>query len=361
MLSEISLSCQVIPFRRSENEPLLVLWLGRWTGLLLLTSYLSTNGIYSGVAVLGYVLGDNNEENETGKTQIFEGINPRTIVDPYEMELQILGRTNGFIVYSDLLQLHRPDLSLSSLQVKPVYNQNCRLLSTFAVPRMDDVLELKEERGNHVADMILVPKFLDSHCRWSLNMVSFPTSISDQLAGNEVMKCEVDDADSVDSDEYDFIANAARNTKSESSINANASPPTLLVVSDVDIVVARVRDVDDAVHFALEHRRPALALFWAFKYGTKQVRRYTINDLIHIYLRSLLRITAASTLSVLEQNNVKRTKKLSLRRMTLAAQSLPILLGGNVTMWKTWITALEKIPGALFVVRKYIPVRGQYE
>jgi hypothetical protein len=29
-------------------------------------------------------------------------------------------------------------------------------------------------------------------------------------------------------------------------------------------------------------------------------------------------------------------------------------------MWETWITAIENIPGALFIVRQYIPVRGQY-
>ena len=317
------------------------------------------------IAILGYVLGE-DDEDELGDPHTAENsgsdANQRIITNLYEMELQIVDRTNGSISYSDLLQLQQPIGSPFTLQVKPNYNQYCRLLSSFAVPRMDDTLELKEEKGDTAADMVLnAPKFVDSHLRWSLNMVSFPASMSDEN-NHEV---DIDDNGSVDSDEYDFLIRSTKHAKTESSVNSTVPPPTLIIVSNIDMVQARVRDVDDAIHFALEHHRPALALFWALKYRTRQLRRYTMDELINVYLRSLLRITAVNVSPIgkrsKQQTSALGTRKLSLRRMTLAAQSLPILLGGNVTMWKKWIIALEKIPGALFVVRKYIPVRGQSE
>ena len=121
---------------------------------------------------------------------------------------------------------------------------------SFAVPRMDDLLELKEERGDQVVDMLpSAPKYIDSHLRWSLNMVSFPTSMSDEQNNIENV---MDDTDSVDSDEYGFLVNASKSAQPESSENGTVIPPTLLIVSDIDMVLARVRDVDDAIHFALE-------------------------------------------------------------------------------------------------------------
>jgi hypothetical protein len=313
------------------------------------------------VAVLGYVLADDDNNDDDGTTN-----HPRNIPNPYEMELQIVDRTTGSILYSDLLQLERPNGSSSSTQSAiSNFSHKCQLLSSFAIPRMDDVLELKEERGDYVIDMTYnSPQFVDSHLRWNLNMVSFPTSTSDEQNNKDHSKYDVDDNNSVDSDDYDFLINTTNNSNIKSSESCTTSAPIMLVISDVDVVLARVRDVDDAIHFALDHRRSALALFWALKYRTRQLRRYTMGELINQYLQSLLRITNVNTSAnfgkqISKRSSARNTPKLSLRRMSLAAQSLPILLGGNVNLWKTWIITLEKIPGALFVVRKYIPVRGQ--
>jgi hypothetical protein len=47
-----------------------------------------------------------------------------------------------------------------------------------------------------------------------------------------------------------------------------------------------------------------------------------------------------------------------LRRMKLAAEAMPILLGGDVDLWCRWIKEMEQIPGALFIARGALPVRG---
>jgi hypothetical protein len=329
------------------------------------------------LAILGHVLWDDDDENnDHDKEDKKKHLNQRLIPNPYEMEIQILDRINGSILYADLLQLQQPvSLQMDTVATNATvqqqksyicYNQNCRLLSSFSLPRMDDVLELKEEKGENIFDIIPTVKFVDSHLKWNLNMVAFQNYIDDKENITE-SKYE-DDTDSVDSDDYDFVFRVNKNSESDTNIKEVTAPPILMIVSDTDTVLARVRDLDDAIHFALERNKPALALRHALSCSTHQLRRHKMNDLINTYLRSLLRIPNASNAS-LRKSQAKSEKpkskkvhaihRLSLRRMTLAAQSLPFLLGGNVEMWNFWISELEKIPGALFVVRKYIPVRGK--
>jgi hypothetical protein len=204
------------------------------------------------------------------------------------------------------------------------------------------------------------------------------------------------DTISVDSDDYDFLSrprtlqptqqvgipeeNMQRSQEGQEDDDDAvivAEPPVLWVVTGTaDTIRVRVRNVDDAVQFALSQHRPALALRWALS-RFRQLHRHALSDLVNGYFCSLLRLQPnhdsddksgqkekdakekATDTGRDEQRNEKPPQHLSLRRMQIAAQALPILLGGDVEMWKTWITRLEQIPGALFVVRMYIPVRGE--
>lgn len=305
------------------------------------------------VAVLGHVL---SEELDVTTNQ-------RIIANAYEMELQILDRTNGSIVYSDLLQLQETELASPEERthlpdqpsVPSTIHSNFRLLSSFAVPRMDDSLELKEERGGDgVLEILPGDEFVDSHLKWDLSMVSFQESFQMDNDNASNRPNHEEDTESVDSDDYCFMGKTT-NT-SETSYQKFVPPPVLVIVSDNDTVLARIRDLDDAIQFALDNRKPALALRWALASRVHCFQRYSLNDLVNHCLRSLLRLQSSSTSA--NVGTPLPARHLSLRRMTLAAQALPFLLGGNVDLWKLWLSEFEMIPGALFLVCKYIPVRG---
>jgi hypothetical protein len=101
--------------------------------------------------------------------------------------------------------------------------------------------------------------------------------------------------------------------------------------------------LDDAVAHALSINKQGLALRRALSHK-RQLRRYSISDLVNKYLQALLRLPASD-------------KSLSLRRMKLAVQAMPVLLGGHVKLWERWAKELEQVPGALFLLRDHLPVR----
>jgi hypothetical protein len=43
--------------------------------------------------------------------------------------------------------------------------------------------------------------------------------------------------------------------------------------------------------------------------------------------------------------------------MQLAVQAMPVLLGGRMDLWEHWARELERIPGALFLLRNHLPVQ----
>jgi hypothetical protein len=235
------------------------------------------------------------------------------------------------------------------------------LLSSFAVPRPEDIAELKEEKGIDV-DSVLVAaivgamgganvEFVDSHLKWNLAMLPFEDGGDDDDAtGDEVLGDG--DTDSVDSDDYGFVLRTPAASRSTTETAELVPPPLLLVASSSDVVVARMRDVEDAIQFALEQKSTTLALRRALS-RVRQLRRYKVNDLVHSYLRSVLRLVDNTT-----DDHAKMARHLSLRRMKLEAEALPVLLGGNVDMWEMWVSELEKIPGALFVAKNFLPIRG---
>jgi hypothetical protein len=302
------------------------------------------------IAILGHVLVC-NDEGSAG-SNCLATIIQRTIPNPNEVELQILDRTNGSVVYSDLLQLKKGSLS----HLSTIFNRNIGLLSSFSVPRMDDSLEMREEKGDNILEIPAV-EFVDSHFKWDLSMVSFQESFQDDNGIDANHPGDEDDTESIDSDDYCFVGKTA--FTSETSAHAFHSSPLLVIVSDKDTVLARVRDLDDAIQFALDNRKPALALRWALSSRVHCFRRYKLEELVSICLRSLLRLESSSSTASAGLSAVLPARHLSLRRMTLAARALPFLLGGSIDMWKVWLLELEKIPGALFLVRKYIPVRGE--
>ena len=56
-----------------------------------------------------------------------------------------------------------------------------------------------------------------------------------------------------------------------------------------------------------------------------------------------------------------RPRLLTVRRLRVAAASTAILLGADAARWEMWTSAFAKIPGGLFALRPYIPVRGEIE
>ena len=253
--------------------------------------------------------------------------------------------------------------------------------------------------------------YADPHVRWNLNMVAFDVDSQQEqetksldamdrdarngLDGEAPDGLEEDDDDqnSVDSDHYDFVCHPVTlrrsipsshpphlrggeaNNDTVATVPVPPQAPSLLVVSSSDAVAVRLRTVDDAIDHALEKGKPALALQRAIAYSSG-LRDFTMGDVVNEYYRALLRLpsvddnddnepteqgdgTEDQSLSQQQQHHGHEHRGLSLRRMKLAAFSMPVLLGGDVGLWSKWIGALGEIPGSLFVVWNWIPVRGK--
>lgn len=307
------------------------------------------------VAILGLVPNNDDDENNT---------NTGTVEN--EVEVQVLSRTDGNVVYSDLLPvLKRPPGTKPSssrrAKKKPTGESMAHhgLLSTFSVPRMGNVDEMQtQEMNGSEFDPVslfaggIVPRqtFRDSHQRWDLSHVS-PDPSPHDVGTDDGESNEGDGEDdgndddtvgSVDSDDYAFVL---RPLQMESGNATVATPPTMWVVTDADAVAVRVRNLDDAITAILD--RPAMALQRALR-RRAQLRKHKLDDLVNAYFAAVLRIPSSSN-----------KKRLSLRRMKLAASAMPVLLGGNIELWKRWIEALEDLPGALFILRNVLPVRGK--
>jgi hypothetical protein len=256
---------------------------------------------------------------------------------------------------------------------------------------MDNALELAEEMktmtsfiGASTENIITQssqqagtkPRFFqDSHIKWNLQMVTYDNAEnaiiqSVPVLGNSNItdKDENGDADSTDSDEYDFVIQpkSVRKLGTE-PVHGNANPipdttippPVITIVSNADAVVARMRDIDDAISYTLEQRKkPAFALRMAIQNLTS-IRRHNVSDLVHSYFRALLRVGGTAAENVTGVTATLASRQLSLRRLKLAAKAMPILFGANVDVWEYWLSELEHIPGALFVARNYLPVRGK--
>ncbi|KAL7558331.1 hypothetical protein ACA910_019361 [Epithemia clementina (nom. ined.)] len=358
-----------------------------------------------------------------------------------DMELQVISRANGQVIYADLLPLIRkpppppaappkrggfsPPKTVPLPPPQPESIASFCLLSTFHLPRMDDSAEVQQEQqvgvpgtsfdflygavdsGGVMPGSSLmgaaagVPMststfsqtksssiFRDPYLRWNLSMVSFdvPNDEGGHRGALDLPNSSEDhanDDNSIDSDVYDFvchpverqrslgIVDSSNSSSSGAGTNNHSVPqaPILLIASESDAVVVRLRTVDDAVDYALEEHKPAVALQRAIIYSPG-LRQFTIGDVVSEYYRALLRLPpppldandnendlAAAVAERQRVDGTSESRRLSLRRMKLAAYSMPVLLGGDVELWAKWIGALVEIPGSLFVVWNWIPVR----
>ena len=167
------------------------------------------------------------------------------------------------------------------------------------------------------------------------------------------------------SDDYNFLFRPAPATRQSSATKQIpgllfVEPPTIIVASSRDLVLARTRDIDDAVSHARTAGMPGKALQIALR-DTRMVRRHNLNHLIDDYLCSLLRLreNSISSMEPAAQND-ENISPLTVSRLRLAAKATPRLLGGHVEMWRKWIKQFASIPGGLFVLREYLPVRGKF-
>lgn len=311
------------------------------------------------VAVLGLVPSidedDNGHHNATGN----------------DLELHVMSRKEGTVIYADSLPLIQ---SPNKSGKDPA--SGFALLSSFVLPRMEDAIEAKEDKILNMDDTdemdidfqmplfstAKTEPFKDPHLKWNMKQLHFEEgerrldSESNQNENHSSVDDDDDDSKSVDSDDYAFVLRPARIPQVNETVSSgSAFSPLMVVVSPNDAVLVGAREADDAVSHALAIKKYGLALRRALTYK-RQLRDYDINELIDEYLRAVLRMNDKDA-SKQEHNE----KILSIRRVVLAAQAMPMLIGGNIGSWERWITEFSKIPGGLFVLRENLPVRGKPE
>lgn len=285
-----------------------------------------------------------------------------------DLEVQILSRKDGAVMYCDSLPILKSNVESPTLGVLAEPASSYRLLSSFALPRMDDSLELEEMKyiSNEMGedfDMTSLfpaatgesakPVFCDSHLRWNVKSIHFD---EEELNNFSV---GYDDTASVDSDDYGFILRPLKDAdiKEVEGSAATVSPPAMVIVCPSGIILSQTSTVDDAVAHALSRNRNSLALSRGLRHK-RQLRRYEIGDLVDYYLKAVLRLRPQVEIES-ENSRSKAERSLSLRRMELAVKSMPHLLGDRIDKWGKWVKELESIPGTLFLLREHLPVRGK--
>eukprot|EP00980_Cylindrotheca_fusiformis_P008842 scaffold1888_cov120-Cylindrotheca_fusiformis.AAC.12 len=295
------------------------------------------------VVVLGLVPIEDGQDEDLGKEY------------SNDLEVQIVSRGDGAVMYCDSLPILRSDVRNPTPGLLAESASSYRILSSFALPRMDDNFELEQLKyvNNETREDFDTtsffpsavdesPKFCDSHLQWSVKSIFFDEERPDSF---DVGDC---DTASVDSDDYGFLLRSVNETDGREidGIVTTVPPPVMVIICPSDFILSQTSTVDDAVAHALSRNRHALALSRGLRHK-RQLRRYEITNLVDCYLSAVLRLNPPSDQS------------LSLRRMELAVKSMPYLLGDQTDQWGTWAKKLECIPGALFLLCKYLPVRGK--
>lgn len=298
----------------------------------------------------------------------------------HDLEMQILSRGDGTISYSDSLPLIEGKRgSIESM----LSAREFRLLSSFALPRMSNDDETKALRalkgandmgfvGIDVSFDINQPlfagtdssanrriKFRDPHLEWNIKSIMYDEEIDRE---STILEESNGDDSSVDSDDYECILRPIEtikplSTQSATPTDQSTLPPTMVVCTQSDAILSLTSTVDDAIEYSLENHKCALALLRGLRHK-RQLRRYSLDDLINFYLEAVLRISPRKGQSDDGSIAPPNSLSLSLRRMQLAIKAMPVLLGDRIALWERWTEELEKIPGSLFLMRKYLPVRG---
>ena len=293
------------------------------------------------VAVLGLVpCGESEEGNVCDKL----------------IELQVIARSNGTVVQSDVLPLIRSNQGQKTQDSTSHFALN----SSYATPRMEDFYEVEDEEmtTEQVVDFDIqsmlnteiisfkssTKQFVDPHMKW--DVATYKGIISCEDKYNDASSMESDSSEYY-SDDYTFLF---RNIQARSSSNAMLwSSPIMTITSLEDAVVVQTRDVDDSIAHARALGNHGVALKRGL--GHRQIiRRHDLNDLIDDFLKALL-------FHFYEDGS----KFLSLRRLKIAAKSTETLFGGNIRMWEKWTAEFAKIPGALFLLQPHIPTRGTFK
>ena len=271
------------------------------------------------------------------------------------VELQVIARSNGTVVQSDVLPLSRSDESFQNQDSTANY---C-LHSSFATPRMEDSYEFEQEEAinEEVVDFDIqsmlnaeitsfkssAKKFVSPHLKW--NISTYKSIISCEDYQDDLSSMDSENSD-IYNDDYSFLF---QNYKSQhfSSSNMLWSSPTMTITSLEDAVLVQTRDVDDSIAHARSLGKQGVALKRGLCHR-QIIRRHNLNDLIDECLRALL-----------FDSYEDESKHLNLRRLKIAARATATLFGGDITTWIKWIEEFAKIPGALFLLQQYIPTRGR--
>lgn len=274
------------------------------------------------------------------------------------VELQVISRSDGTVVQSDVLPLIRSNDENKSQDSTAHFVLN----SSFATPRMEDSFECDSEElvNEEVVDFdiqsmlnteITVPfrksskVFLNPHMKWDVSTYKRIISCED----------EQDDASSIESDsselndDYSFLFKDVKSISSSSHMLWSC--PIMTISSLNDTVLVQTRDVDDSISHARTLGNHEIALKRGL--GHRQIiRQHDLNDLIDEFLGSLL-------FQNHKDGHEDGSKELSLRRLKTAAKATKTLFGANIAMWKKWAEEFAKIPGGLFVLQPHIPIRGK--
>jgi hypothetical protein len=312
------------------------------------------------VAVLGLVPSppssiDSNDSDEHTKSKSFR--NDYSVAGgDNALELQIINREDGKSISSDRLPLSEvPFQTLGNNRIITGNTTEFCLLSSFACPRMDssaewdtlnDVERVEIER--ELGDVGPRSKLPDFHLRWNLSndICSTGKEIQSEAAIYDDDRAVASDV-SICSDNYVFALSEPIGDifPGSSEEPTKAPPPIMTVIYSYDACLVLTRDVDDAISYTRSLGKPALALRQALAMR-RYIRRHDLDELIDDFFIALLRFGSRG-----------KDRPLSFSRLKIAAESLPILLGGDPRMWQRWIFMFGRIPGGLFVIREKIPVR----
>lgn len=307
------------------------------------------------ILVLGLVPPSNDDDVDN------DGYQPSN-----DLELQVISREDGSITYSNILPMLKNEASDQPVSQNGVAQSvitesaaDFTLLSSFALPRMEDIYEVSMQDENtpdeefDIKVSLFSPasqakRFIDPHLKWDLNSTAYGDS-------QDCYDMDGTETGSVDSDDYGFIYRSLSDGDDDNeSQKALLTPPQMLIASGSDLILASPRSIDDAIAHALSLGKSALALRRALK-QKRRLRKYQISDLVNEYFSSLLRVP----LEYKDKEIQKPSKPLSIERLKLAAKSMPVLFGVDTVLWERWISEMQKIPGALFVLSENIPVRGE--
>ncbi|KAL3776985.1 hypothetical protein ACHAWO_006339 [Cyclotella atomus] len=277
------------------------------------------------------------------------------------LELQIISREDGKSISCDRVPLLEGNSDATTASNKPNV-ADFQLLSSYATQRMEDLAEWgalndgeKETIRNEVdmAEFMTHQTYPDHHLRWKMEKdvctIEFgndeePIPVDVPESGDQSTSSD----NSVMSDDYVFaLSQPMEDILSDPNLLSRSIPPTMIIMYRHDACLVQTRDADDAVSYARSLGKPALALKTALAHR-RDVRRHGIDLLVDEYFLALLRMGNNSGVA------------LSFPRLQIAAQSLPILLGGDARMWQRWIFMFARLCGGLFAIREKIPVRDPW-